>query len=464
VHEFTNIDRDELPALQVYVKGYLDDRAAREKAAAAAAAAAASRQRVKSEGGIKEEDVVLMDEDDDGAVGIPQKQEGHSGDACADSDSDEDDDDYDPDASDSDASGSGLDSDDSGSSYSGSDDDDDEEDKGSNSGGENDEDNSSRSSVGRAKTGAKHKRQAREEDDDEEEEDGEEEDNIMPPKAGNPAKKQKITASKAFTKSIVSLEGEDEVQIVSVKGEQDAAATTATATTATAPPAAAKRAKAVPQRKNETMSGSGRPSSVAAPAVRSAVPGSAAPRMHGIPGAPIKREVPPGVIVVVQNNANGLMHGQALKEESVASATVVATVINVETVAVAGAASAAVDLNDVQLVPSLKAPAVVVDLVDSSDVTAGDKSDLATPAEPPVPMPAAAAAAVNSDAAGTKQQQPAPSKASASSSGPPQRTIMDMFGAQKAKAAVAAVPVPPTQPAATSDTVGSSATDSLNKV
>ncbi|KAJ1428848.1 hypothetical protein B484DRAFT_396668, partial [Ochromonadaceae sp. CCMP2298] len=32
VFEFTNIDRDELPALQTYVKGYLEDRARREKA------------------------------------------------------------------------------------------------------------------------------------------------------------------------------------------------------------------------------------------------------------------------------------------------------------------------------------------------------------------------------------------------------------------------------------------------
>jgi hypothetical protein len=57
-HEFTNIDREELPAIQIYVKGYLE---ARQKAEALAAA----RNQVKVESGVKQEDGSDKEEDDE---------------------------------------------------------------------------------------------------------------------------------------------------------------------------------------------------------------------------------------------------------------------------------------------------------------------------------------------------------------------------------------------------------------
>lgn len=90
-YEFTNIDRDELPSLQLYVKGYLE-----------------AMQRKKALAG------EAKDEDEDEDEKRDKGNEEESGDGASanavtgfndvddDDDSDEDDDDYDPDASDSD--------------------------------------------------------------------------------------------------------------------------------------------------------------------------------------------------------------------------------------------------------------------------------------------------------------------------------------------------------------------------
>ena len=59
-HEFTNIDREELPALQKYVKGYLEARAA-----AAAAAAGGDEDSDEDDDDYDGEDSEEEDEDDD---------------------------------------------------------------------------------------------------------------------------------------------------------------------------------------------------------------------------------------------------------------------------------------------------------------------------------------------------------------------------------------------------------------
>lgn len=82
VHEFVNIDRDELPALQAYVRGYLEARIRRKA----------------------EEDVAMV------------SAQGHGGSALGvdEDDSDEEDDDYDPNRPESDSSDSSSDDDDEG--------------------------------------------------------------------------------------------------------------------------------------------------------------------------------------------------------------------------------------------------------------------------------------------------------------------------------------------------------------
>lgn len=104
MYEFTNIERDELPALQMYVKGYLESRSRRQSAKSAVKAEVIDVEQDGSSSSAGAA-VVNVDEDDD---------------------SDEDDDDYsegDSDESDDDDSG-----DSEGNSYnsSGSDDDDDD--------------------------------------------------------------------------------------------------------------------------------------------------------------------------------------------------------------------------------------------------------------------------------------------------------------------------------------------------
>jgi hypothetical protein len=88
-YEFTNIDRDELPALQLYVKGYLEARAAKQ-------------QRRQSSSG-----VIDIASSGDGAAqegdGSDEESQVHAArDLYATDSSDDDDDDYDPNASDSD--------------------------------------------------------------------------------------------------------------------------------------------------------------------------------------------------------------------------------------------------------------------------------------------------------------------------------------------------------------------------
>lgn len=97
MHEFTNIDRDELPALQMYVKGYLEARALKQQKAQPRS----KPKSVKSEPVTVEmtSDVVNLCE-----AASPSAADAHvevDGNDLDDSDSDEDDDDYDPYASDS---------------------------------------------------------------------------------------------------------------------------------------------------------------------------------------------------------------------------------------------------------------------------------------------------------------------------------------------------------------------------
>lgn len=96
-HEFTNIDREELPAVQMYVKGYLEARAAQQLKAAA-----------RKEKKIKVEHAVVLDGDSpDPVVDLMNASDGQHAamvESAArdlyDSDSsDESDEDYDPDAS-----------------------------------------------------------------------------------------------------------------------------------------------------------------------------------------------------------------------------------------------------------------------------------------------------------------------------------------------------------------------------
>jgi hypothetical protein len=93
-YEFTNIDRDELPALQLYVKGYLEARAAKQ-------------QRRQSSSG-----VIDIASSGDGAAqegdGSEEESQVHAArDLYATDSSDDDDDDYDPNASDSDGDRNG---------------------------------------------------------------------------------------------------------------------------------------------------------------------------------------------------------------------------------------------------------------------------------------------------------------------------------------------------------------------
>jgi hypothetical protein len=89
-YEFTNIERDELPALQNYVKGYLEMRKAIEE----------EEKRLKRERGevVEEEDNDDSDEDDDDFdpdASDSEDGEGSDSNDDSDDDSDDDDDDYD---------------------------------------------------------------------------------------------------------------------------------------------------------------------------------------------------------------------------------------------------------------------------------------------------------------------------------------------------------------------------------
>eukprot|EP01034_Spumella_vulgaris_P024683 gene24683-31053_t len=114
VHEFTNIEREELAALQMYVKGYLEARSSREQQTAGSRG---RQQQQSSSSGAGDMEVVDLQ-------GEGEERQGHSGGATAvavgDDDSDEsEDDDYSPGGSDD--SSNASDSDNSGCDSSGSD-------------------------------------------------------------------------------------------------------------------------------------------------------------------------------------------------------------------------------------------------------------------------------------------------------------------------------------------------------